>query len=195
MARPAACTSTAGEMYEPEIHMDFETGSACELKSAGVYRYAEHPTTHIKCLCYGYTPDMVWDWRPGYAPPLLLLDHIRQGRIIVAHNAAFERVIWNWLLRVRYHPEWPELRIEQQRCTMAQAAAVSMPQGLDQLGDVLGLKAKKDIAGHALMMKLAKPRKIHPNGAIDWWDNEPYNPPALPNFTAPAIGADDDIPF
>ena len=30
-----------------EVRLDFETASACELKTAGAWRYAEDPTTEV----------------------------------------------------------------------------------------------------------------------------------------------------
>lgn len=195
-------------MHKPRVHLDFETGSACELKTAGVYRYMEHPTTRIWGFRWGFTPDMILQWRPGYPDPVVLLEHVAAGGTFVCHNATFERICWNWLLTVRYVPHWPKLTIEQQSCTMARAAAVSLPQGLDDLAEVLNQKQRKDMHGYSLMMKMAKPRKIHPNGDIDWWDTAELTDPRAAALEATkarrelekANGwtvspVDDDIPF
>lgn len=59
----------------------------------------------------------------------------------------------------------PTLKIEQVCDTMARALAVHLPPDLDTLARVLGLPHLKDKEGHALMMKMARPRKIHETGS------------------------------
>ena len=66
------------------IWLDFETRSECDLKTAGVYNYARHPTTEVLCMSYAVGDGMVQTWRPGQLLPVLT------GQIR-AHNAAFER--------------------------------------------------------------------------------------------------------
>lgn len=147
-------------------HVDFETGSAVELRRAGVHKQMEHASTRTWgfrwCIAPKHTKptrDMMQLWRPGDADPTVLLDWIRNGGIVVAHNAIFERTVWNWLLRWRYGlRHWPILRIEQQDCTMARCAAISIPSSLEIAAKVLGAQAEKDMDGHALMMKMARPR-------------------------------------
>lgn len=158
-----------------DAHLDFETRSTTDLRKSGVYRYAEDPHTGVWGFSWriGET-DPPKQWRPGYPDPQVLLDHVARGGIVKAHNAGFERRIWNGVIRVRYCPHWPELKIEQQNCTMARAAAIAHPASLDQLCQVVGAHNQKDKKGHALMMKMAKPRRFEPDGTIVWWD-EPEN--------------------
>lgn len=154
------------------VHMDFETRSACDLKKSGVWVYANHPSTGIWTLKYrfGESGPML-TWKPGDPAPVDLLNHIRNGGKIVAHNAAFERTIWNTIVVGKMHADWPKIAIEQQDCTLARAAAIDHPQGLDMLGKVLELPVQKNMRGHALMQKMAKPRKALPNGEYEWWDD------------------------
>ena len=141
-------------------HHDFETGSACDLRKAGVHKYAEHPSTRVWCMSWWFEgTQQMQRWWPGADDPYALLHHIAQGGIVGVHNAVFERTIWNNLIRVRYCPHWPELRIEQQDCTMARAASVGLPQSLDVISKVVGARAQKDMEGNAVMLKLSKPRK------------------------------------
>lgn len=156
-----------------KAHIDFETGSACNLTKAGVAVYTEDPSTRIWGFAWGFDAITVGVWQPGMPAPSILLQHVQSGGIVVAHNAAFERWIWNRVLRVKYEPTWPELRIEQQDCTMARAAAMTLPQGLDDLAKVLGQKNTKDLEGSKAMKRLMAPRKIHADGRMDWWDTEP----------------------
>lgn len=163
------------------VHMDFETRSACDLKKSGVWVYAHHPSTGIWTLKYRFgNSGPMQTWKPGYPVPVELIEHIRAGGKIIAHNAAFERTIWNVVVRA-LHPDWPPITIEQQDCTLARAAAIDHPQGLDQLGKVLELPVQKDMKGHALMQKMAKPRKQLPDGSYIWWD-EPENIVALDDY-------------
>jgi len=154
------------------VHLDFETRSATDLKKSGVFRYAEDPSTWPWGFSYWFEHDPnVYQWRPGYPDPALLLEHVRNGGRIVIHNAAFERTIWNNVVVARICPHWPRMTIQQQDCTMARAAAVALPQGLDMLGTALGQNFRKDMAGHNLMMKMAKPRRHNEDGSITWWDD------------------------
>jgi DNA polymerase len=152
-------------------HHDFETGSACDLRKAGVHRYAEHPSTRVWCMSWWFEgTHQMQRWWPGAPDPEALLHHIAQGGIVGVHNAVFERTIWNKLIRVRYCPHWPELKIEQQDCTMARAASVGLPQSLEVISKVVGARAQKDMEGNAVMLKLSKPRKVEADGTLTWWD-------------------------
>lgn len=147
-------------------HFDVETGSAIELRRAGVHKQMEHASTRIWgfrwCIAPKHTKPSLADmqeWRPGYADPQPLLDWIASGGVVVAHNAIFERTVWNWLLRWRYGlRHWPVLRVEQQDCTLARCAALAIPASLEIAARVLGASAEKDMAGHANMLKMARPR-------------------------------------
>ena len=151
-------------------HLDFETRSTTELKKSGVYRYAEDPNTYPWGFRYRLNAGPVHEWRPGWSDPFDLLQHIEQGGRVVAHNAAFERLIWNNVVRKKIAPHWPELTIQQQDCTMSRAAAIAHPQSLDMLGVALDTNYRKDKEGHAVMMKQARPRGYTPDGRIIWWD-------------------------
>jgi len=150
-------------------HHDFETRSAVELKRTGAHRYAEHPSTDAWVMAWRIGDGPVQRWAPGDEDPLDLLVHVEGGGQLVAHNAAFERAIWNGPIR-RRNPHWPELRIEQQDCTMARALALALPASLDQLGQALNLRTVKDKEGHRLMMQMCRPRKVE-GEAVTWWDD------------------------
>jgi DNA polymerase len=92
----------------------------------------------------------------------------------VAHQAAFERIIWNVTLRSRPdYAGWPALTIEQMDDTMARALAIHLPADLDTLAIVLGLPENKDAEGGKLMRKMAQPRRRNEDGTFVWWD-EPW---------------------
>lgn len=154
-------------------HIDFETRATVDLKKAGAYRYAEHPLTAPILLRWRIgDKGPMQPWKPGDPDPQRLLDHVAAGGRVVAHNAGFERLIWNVAIRQRIAPHWPELRIEQQDCTMARGLALALPASLDQLGRALKMPMDKDKEGHALMMRMCKPRRIDADGTVVWWDDE-----------------------
>ncbi len=155
-----------------KLHFDFETRATVDLKKTGVYRYAEHPLTDVICMSWrigDHGP--IQRWRPGDEDPIEFLAFIESGGIVVAHNAGFERTIHNTVLRGRWVPHWPELRVEQQDCTMARGLALALPASLDQLGRALRTPMQKDKDGHRLMMQMCKPRRLEGDTPI-WWDDE-----------------------
>lgn len=151
--------------FGPALHIDFETRSPVDIKKCGADVYAEHAATDIWCLAWQYGDSPVWIWTPGMPIPQILADHVHQMGAVVAHNVGgFEWVIWNKILAPRYG--FPPLKIEQCHCTMAMAYAMSLPGSLEQAASAVGIEHGKDMAGHALMMRMAKPRKISGNADL-----------------------------
>lgn len=93
-------------------------------------------------------------------------DHIEKSLPVWAHNAPFEREIWNRVLsRDRFIPE---LSSAQMTCTMAMAYAMAVPGSLGKAAAAVGITQQKDMQGQQLMMKMARPRKLEP---LTWWDD------------------------
>lgn len=159
-------------MTDEAAHIDFETRSTTDLTKAGIHVYCMDPNTWPWGMSWriGKT-GLVRQWRPGYADPVELLDHVSMGGTVTAHNNSFDRHVWNMVVRRRIAPHWPELHVWQCDCTMARAATIAHPQKLEQLCEVLDTPNKKDMAGHALMRKMMKPRRFNPDGTITWWDD------------------------
>lgn len=132
---------------------DFETRSRCDLKAKGVYNYAQHSSTRVLCLSYAFDDEDVQTWTPGQPFPARIAHHTGQIR---AHNAAFERLIWWYVLA----PDvgLPEPRLEQFYCTAAQARANCAPGSLEDVGRFSGASMKKDHKGSALIRKLCIPQ-------------------------------------
>lgn len=152
------------------LHVDFETRSAADLKKTGVYAYAAHATTDIWCLAYAFDDGPIEVWTPGQPVPADIVEHIMLDGVLTGHNAAFERIIWRYILAPRYG--FPEPATEQWRCTMAMAYSLAMPGSLENAAPAAGLDMAKDKHGHRLMMQMARPRKVEDDGTIVWW-NEP----------------------
>lgn len=150
-------------------HIDFETRSTVDLKKTGVHKYAEHKDTGVWCMAYAIEEEPVKLWHPDLPAPKDLFEYMADGGLVMAHNAAFELVIWNILMRERF--DWPTLPIKQVRCTMAMAMAMSLPGALANAAAAVNLDIGKDMEGKRLMMQMAKPRKVNPDGSIMWWDD------------------------
>ncbi len=161
------------------IYLDFETRSEAELKAVGTYRYARDGSTDILCMCWTWDDELdVGLWHPGFRDfafsqeqkvadrtqedipatpfPEELAERILLGEEIEAHNAFFERNIWDAIMVPRYG--FPVVEFEQWRCSAAMAASFAMRRKLEHVATDLNLAEQKDMVGHRLMMKLTKPR-------------------------------------
>ncbi|CAB4147795.1 bifunctional 3'-5' exonuclease/DNA polymerase [uncultured Caudovirales phage] len=153
------------------VSIDFETRSAVDLRKTGVYKYAADPSTDIWCMAYKAPwSDDVQVWLPSDELDTRLAGWIIGGGLLSAWNANFERTIWNEIMTERY--EWPPTKIKQWRCTMAQASAMGLPRALGQAASVLGVEEQKDKAGAALMLRMARPRKVNADGSYTWWNTK-----------------------
>lgn len=151
------------------VHIDFETRSAADLRKTGAYAYALHPTTGLWLACYAFDDEPVQTWYPHEPCPERLADHVEHGGLLLAWNGgSFERIIWKCILARRYG--WPEPKLTQWDDPMVWAATMSFPATLAQAAQALGLSFQKDDPGRRLMLQMAKPRKIHADGGITWWD-------------------------
>ena len=101
-------------------------------------------------MSYAFDDGPVQTWRPGDTFPAIGDAQIR------AHNAAFERLIFWYVLC----PEFgiPEPPLEQFYCTAAQARANCAPGSLEDVGRFAGASMKKDHRGSQLIRLLSIPR-------------------------------------
>lgn len=151
------------------LHLDFETRSTTDLRRTGVHRYVEDRNTSAWCFAYQIDNGPIDSWLNGFPIPKDVVEHVFYNGKVIAHNAAFELAIWNYILR-RDYPDIPKLKIEQLDCTMVRALALNLPGDLDNLAKVLQLPHQKDMEGNALIKKMAKPRSVK-DGVITWWDD------------------------
>lgn len=172
------------------LEIDFETKSDIDIRKYGVYLYMASPHTEPLMASYQIDGGPLRRWRPPAPCPADIVAHVAAGGIVSAHNNAFERLLWQMILTVRYG--WPTLRTEQCRCTAATAAAMALPRSLGDLGSALGLSVQKDKDGMRLIRKFSVPRKPHkgedPNGL--YW-NRPEDHPA--DFERFHDYCDDDV--
>jgi DNA polymerase len=127
------------------IWLDFETRSRCDLPSRGVYNYAQDGSTEVLCMSYAVDDGEVATWLPGQPFPEI------GNHQIMAHNAAFERLIFWYVLQMN-------VPLEQFTCTAAQARANCAPGSLEDVGRFAGASMKKDHRGAQLIRLLSIPR-------------------------------------
>lgn len=166
-----------------KLHLDWETFSRAPLKTCGGYRYAADPSTEILVGCWAVDDGEVHHWVPhitieqakefglprnkfwdySHQVPKELNDLVASGITIVAHNASFERAIWQAVV-VNRHGGVPT-KTKQFRCTAVLAAAANLPRSLDGVAMALGTVEQKDKEGQRLLKLFAMPRKPTKNDA------------------------------
>lgn len=130
------------------LWIDFETRSRCDLRSRGVYNYAMDASTDVLCMSYAFDDGDVLTWAPGQPFPADVKNH--KG-LVYAHNAAFERLIFWYVLQI-------DFKLEQFYCTAAQARANCAPGSLEDVGRFSGANMKKDHRGSQLIRLLSIPQ-------------------------------------
>jgi DNA polymerase len=127
------------------LWIDFETRSRVDLGSKGVYNYAQDASTDVLCMSYAFDDGEVVTWLPGQPLPDFT------GCTIYAHNAAFERLIFWYVLQQNYP-------LESFYCTATQARANCAPGGLEDVGRFASASMKKDHRGMQLIRLLSVPQ-------------------------------------
>ena len=130
------------------LWIDFETKSRCNLLTRGVYNYAQDISTEVLCMSYAFDDDEVVTWTPDMPFPEKVMRH--EG-MIYAHNAAFERLIFWYVLQVNF-------KLEQFYCTATQARANCAPGSLEDVGRFSGASMRKDFRGSQLVRALSIPQ-------------------------------------
>jgi DNA polymerase len=140
------------------LWLDFETRSRCDLKAAGVYNYAQDASTEVLCMSYAFDDDDVKTWLPfvhdehGHVKKMPFPEQVKNYKgVIYAHNAAFERLIFWYVLQINFD-------LEQFYCTAAQARANCAPGSLEDVGRFAGASMKKDHRGAQLIRLLSIPQ-------------------------------------
>lgn len=131
-----------------KLWLDFETRSRCDLKKHGVYNYAQDMSTEVLCMSYAFDDGEVQTWLPHQEFPEAVRNH--KG-LIYAHNAAFERLIFWYVLQINFD-------LEQFYCTATQARANCAPGSLEDVGRFAGADMRKDHRGSQLIRLLSIPQ-------------------------------------
>ena len=136
------------------LSIDIETYSDVDLSKCGVYKYVEGDF-HILLFAYAFDDEdvKIVDLACGEELPQEVLDAIGDPNVIKwAWNAQFERTcIGHYLGRVLSPDSW--------RCSMVQAASLSLPLSLKEAAKALKTGEQKDKAGENLIRYFSVPCK------------------------------------
>ena len=137
------------------LFADFETRSECDLIFHGLARYARAPSTEVICMAYAFGDEDIKFWWSDKSFPAEVRQHIDAGGLVMAHNATFEKHIFDHVLS-RTHQVTPP-RNEQYRCSMAMGLTNGFAGGLDALASGLGLPYRKNPQGARLIREYCAP--------------------------------------
>ena len=137
-------------------HIDLETFSSVDIKSAGAWRYIDSPDFEILLFAFSWDngPTQVVDIASGETPPDWIIRALHDDGVIKhAFNAAFEFAALSKI----YGP----MRPEQWRCSMVHALYCGYPGSLEAAGAAIGIPQEKQklTTGKALIRYFCNPCK------------------------------------
>jgi DNA polymerase len=119
------------------MYLDFETRSAVSLHDCGAHTYALNPTTQPLSLHYAIEDAEPLQWLPTDPVPAVFAEIAASPDEwqLVAHNAPFDRAVYDHVLVPRYG--FPVLPAWIWRCSQRLALANAYPAELDLLAQAL----------------------------------------------------------
>jgi DNA polymerase len=170
------------------LHLDFETCSAVNLKEVGAHVYARHPSTQVICASYALDDQVVCstDFRTKLDGLAHVDTLIQQGVVLHGWNVVFERLIWNHVVapKMGFDPVFPDQTV----CTMATGACYGLPLKLETAARVAGSPHQKNTDGHAVMLRMARPRSTNPD--VWWHECDPPKMAALIDYNRDDVEAE-----
>nr|DAP06827.1 MAG TPA: DNA polymerase I [Caudoviricetes sp.] len=152
------------------LSIDIETFSDIDIQKAGAYRYAQSEQFRIMLFAYSFDGEevQVIDLENGEEIPHFILTALQDRDVIKhAYNAAFE-----WYCLNRAGIKTP---LDQWQCTMVHAMYLSLPAGLANTGEALGIpedKKKSAVGKQLIRYFCVKPYKPD---AVKWNAFKEYN--------------------
>ena len=152
------------------LSIDIETFSDIDIRKAGAYRYAQSEQFRIMLFAYSFDGEevQVVDLENGEEIPHFILTALQDKEVIKhAYNAAFE-----WYCLNRAGIKTP---LDQWQCTMVHAMYLSLPAGLANTGEALGIpedKKKSAVGKQLIRYFCVKPYKPD---AVKWKAFKEYN--------------------
>ncbi len=137
------------------LWIDLETRSQEDLIKHGLERYARHPTTQVICMAYAFDDEPIQFWWAQEEFPQQVIDHFLSGGAVTAHNAEFERALFEWVICPDY--DFEPAHLEQWRCSMVMALTSGFPGGLDGAASAIGVPFQKHKEGRRLIMTYCAP--------------------------------------
>lgn len=127
------------------------------ISAVGAAVYAQHTSTEILCLAYDLKDGAGSRlWNAGDPDPVDLFQHIAEGKLLEAHNSMFEYLIWTYVATRKLG--WPELPLEQLRCSASKARAFSYPGSLGDVSPIIGAELKDSAKGKRVINRYCIPR-------------------------------------
>ena len=152
------------------LSIDIETFSDIDIQKAGAYRYAQSEQFRVMLFAYSFDGEevQVIDLENGEEIPHFILTALQDKEVIKhAYNAAFE-----WYCLNRAGIKTP---LDQWQCTMVHAMYLSLPAGLANTGEALGIpedKKKSAVGKQLIRYFCVKPYKPD---AVKWKAFKEYN--------------------
>lgn len=139
------------------LWLDLEVRSQTDLVKNGLMRYATCPTTNVICMSYAFDDNQITTWFAEDGPfPAEVIHYIQNtDKPITAHNAAFERYIFDFVLSNDYNFTPPALTRWQ--CSSARAMAHGLPASLGDICRALDLPVQKQPEGARLIRDYCAP--------------------------------------
>lgn len=161
-----------------DLHLDIETFSSVDIKSAGVYKYVESDDFEILMIayCFGNGDINIVDLKLGEEIPDELHEALLNPSIKKkAHNATFERLCFR-----KYGYDVP---IKEWECSMVKSAYCGLPLGLGQVSEALKLgdKGKKE-TGRKLISFFCVPIKPTKSNGMRTRNLPKHDPEAWEEF-------------
>jgi DNA polymerase len=139
------------------LFVDFETRSRVDLFKRGAYNYAEDDSTSVLCCSFIFGAKE-WLLYKDEAPPKdlqkIIYRAINDEIFIAAHNAQFDRLIWQ---NVATRHGYPVVPLDRWYCTAAQCRVNNIPAALADAAVALGAAQQKDYRGKQLIKLLSIP--------------------------------------
>lgn len=156
------------------LFIDFETRSTVDLKARGADVYARDPSTRVMAFAWAFNDEPIQVIGLGEKPPWEVIEFVQMKGSVVAHNAAFEWLIWNYCWSQEFEG-LPLLKTENLICTMAMSYAMGLPGSLEKSAAAVGLETQKDLVGQRIMGQLCQPKEIDNRGNPVWYEPEIYD--------------------
>ncbi len=143
-----------------DLHLDVETYSSENIKTAGVYRYTASPDFEIMLIAYAFDsePIKIIDLANGEEIPPLLSQALKDENVKKhAHNVPFERQA--------FKKSGYDIPIDQWYCSLVKAAYCGLPLSLDKVSEALKLEEKGKLSTGKALIKYfcvpCKPTKVN----------------------------------
>lgn len=136
-----------------KAYLDFETASALNINDVNASVYSNHPSTIVLCAVILQEDDSKLEVT-DFHKDRLLVEAALKDKLIVAHSAIFEQLIYQNILVKKFG--YSPLPVSRFRCTRAKGQAHSLPGKLEKMAEALNLLEQKDMAGKKLMLRMCR---------------------------------------